>query len=404
MDCVLCADIGSSSLKAALINADGKVLAYSKQSLGTGDSDRAAEEWEAVLGRAVTDISQSSPCKAQALCISGNGPTVVSDTGETLLWSRRIDEEHGASLFIPRLKAFRKIYPQAWSRSRYVFSGPEFLIWRLTGTPCTILPEKRFLPAYWSDGALEDAGFSSVERGKLPPFLFPSNLAGTVKSGFTGIADGTPVYCGAPDFVSALVGTGTLKPGLLCDRAGSSEGINLCTDFPLKADGIRTLPSVIPGLWNAGALIKESGSRFIEYKKRTETATGRAVNFTDLVHGSLYGGKEFSEGMEILGSLADNVRSAVETLRTAWSASCGKPFPESMTVTGGQAANPEWSQFKADVTGLCINVMEIPDAELAGDAVMAFTGAGHFSSLTHAAESLCRVRRSFVPRKGGAAP
>lgn len=39
---------------------------------------------------------------------------------------------------------------------------------------------------------------------------------------------GIPVIGGGPDFVLTLLGTATVRPGRICDRSGTSDGINLC--------------------------------------------------------------------------------------------------------------------------------------------------------------------------------
>ena len=58
---VLCADIGTSSLKAAVLTEDGKVLAYSRQQFLYLHPDHAAGEWFSSLAAAIHDIHKKNP-------------------------------------------------------------------------------------------------------------------------------------------------------------------------------------------------------------------------------------------------------------------------------------------------------------------------------------------------------
>ena len=404
MQTVLSVDIGTSSLKAALINEKGQLSGYGRCQFLLKSTEHAAREWEAALKEAVAQIQQTCSCKPDAVCISGNGPTLVSTDGSTLLWNEETPFTHKSSLFIPRLLAFKKKYPSSWQNLKSILSGPEYLIYRLTGKSVTILPEKRFQTAYWNDEMLYQSGLSEVKE-KLPSFVSPGTMAGTLNEEFAKklcLPQGTPCYTGAPDFVSALVGTATLSPGRLCDRAGSSEGLNLCTSEPFTSSGIRTLPSVIDGLWNASVLLPRSGSCFSEMKLKLERQCGHEIAFSELVDSLLQevhsaGSREsLSQEARLLLQIASSIKKGVELLKENAALKNMGPITE-MTVTGGQSLHSGWNQFKADLTGLKVNVLSIRDAELLGDAVFAFTGMGLFASLTQAAESLCRIEKTFIP-------
>ena len=294
-----------------------------------------------------------------AICISGNGPTLCGRDGQTLLWNADICDTAGTlgsfanagasgngtsganicatagtavssankkSLYIPRILGFAKRFPSYWQQKDCtVFSGPEYLICLLTGKALSILPEERFLEAYWSKGGFEEAGLSTkdaeIAMQKLPTFVPPASIAGTLTKEAAaflgGIKDGIPVVCGAPDFISALVGTNTLRAGLFCDRAGSSEGINLCTSKPVVGQGIRTLPSIIPGLWNASVLLPESGERFSAYMEKISRLYARPISLDEMVQillqsdGSL---AELDQGKYLMLQTAMQVRDSLKVL------------------------------------------------------------------------------------------
>ena len=406
---VLCADIGTSSLKAAVIDEGGNVLAYSRQRFLSLYTDHAAAEWLPSLAKAVSAIRAATPSpsvdalRIDALCISGNGPTLAGEGGETLLWNRQAAQSASSSLFIPRILAFKERYPAAWESAKTIFSGPEYLIYQLTGARLSILPEARYEAAYWSTDSLREAGVNDGEAAKLPPFVAPGTLAGALSAEaarLLGMREGLPVYCGAPDFVSALVGTNTLEAGKLCDRAGSSEGLNLCTTEPVAAENIRTLPAPVPDLWNASYLIPESGSRFSAFKQKVEREFGRELDYDVLVrmliesNGSL---ATLDQGKYLMLQTALQVKEGLAALASA-AEKAGTAMPRKMLVTGGQAANDDWNQMKADICGIDIVVPACSDAELLGDAAFAFTGMGVFADLSTAAFRLYRPEKFFQPR------
>lgn len=407
---VLCADIGTSSLKAAVLTEDGKVLAYSRQQFLYLHTDHAAGEWFSSLAAAIHDIHKKNPdIKIDAICISGNGPTVAAPTGETVRWNDDVPTVKTQSLFIPRILAFKQKYPTIWKKTDYIMSGPECLIYELTGSAVTILPEERYKKAYWTHEELLSAGFSKEEFCKLPAFVSSGSKAGCItdvaakKINSPIIQKGMNVYCGAPDFISALVGTNTLSPGKICDRAGSSEGLNICTPSPVSAQGIRTLPSVVPTFWNASYLLPESGILFSAFKNKIERERGKEIDFNTLVHDCLTSDtaekdSSLAQGKKQMQDTAMLVKHGLEVLAKAVSTTL-TAIPDHMIITGGQAANIEWIQMKADITGMKILVPECHDAELIVDAVFAFTGMGIFTSITEGAQKMCRIQSIIEPEK-----
>ena len=389
---VLTADIGTSSLKAALVTEDGLVLSACRVPFILYGTDHAATEWLPAFNNAVKMLNTSQ--KPEAVCISGNGPTVVGSGGSTLLWNRDISslinkDDFTPSLFLPRIQAFKILYPKEWENSDFILSGPEYLIYELTGKAVTILPEERYKSAYWKEGE------KFFGRG-FPKFVFPGTQVGRISIKNHPL-EGLSVFSGAPDFVAALAGTATLKPGMLCDRAGSSEGLNLCTEKPLCAKGIRTLPSLTKNLWNASVLLSDTGVRFESYRKLVERTEGKTVSHKEIVHALLFKSDAIKDdsvlkqGRKLIEEISIQVKEAVELLtREAEKEKC--TLPTFMTVTGGQASNMEWNAHKEKVTGLTVKTPSCTDAELIGDAVFAFTGLKRFSSFAEAANHLCRSK------------
>lgn len=357
-ECILAADIGTTALKAGLITKEGKVLAMCSVPYSAPENRFVAEGWLWALKSAVDKLKTAVPealegleaPQIKAIAISGNGPTLVSESGLTLRWNEypaarlNVDEtspeeaqRFANSIFLPRILLFRDLIGDEYEATAHLFSGPEYLIWQLTGNALTILPEERYETAYWNREVLEGFG---IMTGKMPDFVELGHDCGLLLPNaqeLLGLGD-IPVIGVGPDFIAALIGTDTTKPGHICDRAGSSEGINMCVDKEIRAEGIRTLPGVKAGLWNISVLIPDSAS--LPEDVRLQKVT---------------------EAVGLLKKLA---------------AENGVTFPTFITTTGGQAKDQAWFEKKRTALaklGLDLVIGTCVDAELEGDAKVAWS-------------------------------
>lgn len=440
----LCADIGTTSLKAALVSDKGQVLSFSKIEFTSTDKSKIALEWFEALKESISALkknqieslsenenlvdSKTGTLNIDAICISGNGPTIVSEDGTTLLWNAPVDsslipdikkilppelsENFSHSLFLPRILAFKNLYKNQFEKQK-IFSGPEYLIWRLSNSQITILPEDRYEAAYWNDQVLtaisgSTANNSSPEKNEstgincspsMGPFVKPGFNCGTITKEIASqlkISSSTKVIAGGPDFTVALIGTNTLQQGKLCNRAGSSEGLNWCTAKPVFASGIRTLPSVIPGLWNASILSHNSGDRIADSKQAYEKENNVEISFSQYIKLCLE--EKDKNGAQILQELSDFFKDGISKFRTL-SKENNIPLRETVMVTGGQAKNPLWLKHKAECSQINLATCEIPDSELIGDAVLASYGLGLYDSIQEAAEKMVKIKNVFTYKK-----
>lgn len=440
----LCADIGTTSLKAALVSDKGQVLSFSKIEFTSTDKSKIALEWFEALKESISTLkknqieslsenenlvdSKTGTLNIDAICISGNGPTIVSEDGTTLLWNAPVDsslipdikkilppelsENFSHSLFLPRILAFKNLYKNQFEKQK-IFSGPEYLIWSLSNSQITILPEDRYEAAYWNDQVLtaisgSTANNSSPEKNEstainsspsMGPFVKPGFNCGTITKEIASqlkISSSTKVIAGGPDFTVALIGTNTLQQGKLCNRAGSSEGLNWCTAKPVFASGIRTLPSVIPGLWNASILSHNSGDRIADSKQAYEKENNVEISFSQYIKLCLE--EKDKNGAQILQELSDFFKDGISKFRTL-SKENNIPLRETVMVTGGQAKNPLWLKHKAECSQINLATCEIPDSELIGDAVLASYGLGLYDSIQEAAEKMVKIKNVFTYKK-----
>ncbi|MCL1929345.1 MAG: FGGY-family carbohydrate kinase [Treponema sp.] len=401
----LCADLGTSSLKAALIDSVGSLHGFARVYYACQES--AASWFDAFLS-AVDKLGTSSTAlvPVSAIVISGNGPTLVPVTGDNPVTSESLrpmywhdpvpatkDEsplsEEISSLFLFKVKAYIQGNEKNLSGIQYLFSPQEWLSWKLGARPVTVIPHQGYVPYYWDD---EQCKKLSINQEWFPPFVKMGDTIGELRSnmmcGHTSLLKpGTPIVAGAADFIMALIGTGTLKPGMACDRTGSSEGINLCVESVpgLLQETVRVLPHAVPELWNLGAIIPRSGSLFEEYRS---DGNQEEKTHSELVQEIL--ANQSHSGRIVLETMAHNFINALSAIEKI-------VFPiKELTLSGGQCADYLWNQYKAHISGRILKVPEIIHAELAGNAVLceaAFSG----ESIQETAEKMIRIKKVFSP-------
>jgi xylulokinase len=302
------------------------------------------------------------------------------------------------SLFLPHATWFQSERMSEYERVRYFFSSQEWLSFMLGANPVSVLPAEAYRPYYWDDVQCRIIG---LDIEKFPPFVKLGSIIGRVSLQATHrfkLPAGIPIIAGGSDFIMALIGVGAISEGLVCDRAGTSEGINLCSAVPLQTNELRVLPHVVDGLWNIGGLIPDSGRLFDQYRAHSGQ---EQRDYDDLLRelipdpahavSDTGGDHTLSLGRSTLETIGFKARAVLEKFRRH-----GLPLTE-MRVSGGQSKNARWNQLKADVTGTTLLIPEVNDGELAGDAILAARALGEVSSLSEAVERMLHFRTRFTP-------
>ncbi len=426
----LCLDFGTSSLKVGCVTSRGELLSFSRVHLIRSDSDITSWPAERWLESVRTVIASGIPLSGcVGIVVSGNGPTLVpvdavgSPVHPVLLWLDGRDErvaDEGRSFFLPKARWLKIHRPEQYKNTRRFLGCPEYVIHALTGRAVAISPTEAFDEFIWTPQEIRAHG---LEADLFPEIVRPGGFIGPVcaeAARVFGIPAGVPVIAGGPDFLMSLVGTATVDPGTVCDRAGTSEGINYCTDVNVADDRLRTLPHIVPGLFNVAGILSSTGRLFEWFRQisgqthvsyDTIVANAAAISgatqlpqfFPALHRGASW---EFSRGMfielgaghgpaemgrAVIESIGYAVREAVEILEENGCTA------DRITVCGGQAKNRVWNQMKADIVGRVLEVPEIEDAELLGDACAGLVAIGRYPDLASAARAVYRPKHRFYP-------
>ncbi|MDR0707136.1 MAG: sugar kinase [Treponema sp.] len=408
---VLSADIGTSSLKAALIDIDGTPAAFAREAYPARTDAALTVVWENALASALSVLSaeyvartgSSAMDRLEVICVSANGPTLVPYTidGKSLpplLWcdgrvAGAASGESGntKSFFLPHAAWFAQNEPALYEKTERFLSAQEWVSFMLGAEPVTALPNSLYEEYYWNES---QCALFDLDMAKFPPFVEMGCVIGGVSEKAAqrfNLKPHIPIIAGAPDFIAALIGTGAIEPGLVCDRAGTSEGVNLCASSPetgkaLVFDGLRTLPHVHKDRWNLGCIIPQSGSLFDQYRMESGQMH---CSYDELLRNIL---QEKGGGYATLATMALQVKNALDTFQKNGFAITG------MRVSGGQAKSRLWNQLKADLTGCVLTVPEIADGELAGDSCLAIAACGRAKNIDEAVARLFHVRERYEPK------
>jgi xylulokinase len=428
----LVVDIGTSSLKAALLDERGGSVCQTKVSLlnlpGARLESWDARLWDEALRMAVGKLApRQTPA---SVTVSGNGPTLVpvdekgEPAGHALLWLNRqrpgTVPAESESYFLPLAASLRAENPEIFRRTQLFTTCPGYLSFRLSGVPCGISPNGEFSRYMWTPSQVAAWGF---EAGLFPPLFVTGTRIGTTTEDAAarfGIGEGVPVYAGGPDYMMAVIGSGAVTPGLSCDRAGTSEGINFCSSRRVDSRALRTLPHAIPGLYTVAGILSSTG-RVFEWFRRITNQTGRSYeeilkeiialppdspaprffpsrhrgpvwDFNNGIFASLQPEHTHVElGKGVVEAIAYGILDVVETLKNE---GCEVT---SLRGTGGQYRNMLWNQMKSDILGLPLEIPRIIDAELTGNLCAALVGQGRYAGLAEAAEDLVRIEHVVRP-------
>jgi len=427
---IFCADIGTSSIKASIITLDGELVWHHREPMLEHDKDLSAwmaERWEIALRNCFQNAQNLT---YDGIVLSGNGPTLVplQSTGKTnapvLLWidGNNLRLPDTKSFFLPKIRWFQEHNPIAFDQTTSYLSCPEYLTYLLTGEKVTITPSDEFTPYIWNQNEIVQYGFDPIQ---FPRMILPGREIGKVTllgAKLLSAPSQIPVFAGGSDFIMSLIGTGVVEPGMVCDRAGTSEGINYCSAQPIADPFLRTLPHGMPGLYNVAGILSSTGRMFewfrrisgqehIDYKTMIQRIMNESpqdpqpfffpsshhaerFEFNSAVFSNLCPSHGVVEmGRAVLESIGFTIRQVVEILE---SKNC--TF-DSIRACGGQAKNEPWNQMKSDILQKIIEVPAIVDAELTGCAILGFIGLGEIYDISQGSKKLVRISRRYYPNK-----
>lgn len=274
---LLAFDLGSTSVKALLINAEtGAPIAIARRMTGGGADPREQDAnawWRAICAAshealALAAAQSTDAIEVRGIGVDGHGPSLVpvradgSAAGPVLMWRdrRSADDEtalekvlgRGGWLLgeLPKARWLIRERPEVAAASTWLLSSWDALTLRLSGEAVSSFwdPARSVSPAQRS--ALLAAG---LDERALPPEVFPGTRIGNLLPGPAaelGLQAGVPIAAGMNDGLAAVVGAGLIKPGLGVDVGGTAGGVAVAAT-PSEA---KRITAALPGrLWSGPA-------------------------------------------------------------------------------------------------------------------------------------------------------
>jgi xylulokinase len=446
-------DIGTSAFKSALYSFAGECLAAAAEPLSivsrNGRHEADPGEWLRAFEKCCARLGPLG--KVEAIVISGNGPTLIPVTGDPAgtaeglrldaaparLWIDRQAGEEAAAVsgvmgdfvdsgfFLPKALGIKKREPGLYEKTKAFLSCPEYLACALTGERRTVFPAEGFDRWYWNRKVLEALNLDSE---KFPPFISPGDIIGTLLPSVVrlfGFSKPLPVIAGGPDFFAAILGSGAVRPGDACDRSGSSEGINVCTEKRINDPRLMSYGHPARHWWNLSGIISTTGKAierimailgleagapedFFALAESADPGSGglvflpylageRAPVWDPQARGVFMGLGLETGRAELARSTVEGICFAIRDVITVMDDAGA--LIRNLRVCGGPAASPLLNQLKADISGREVLEPAVLDAELLGLTALGGAALGRYDSAGEAAAALTKIKRVYTPDK-----
>jgi len=457
-------DIGTTVLKGALMTEAGEFREFASRNLSMMASspinhyEADPDEWKRafreitleLLGKTAAVSHEAAGFREaggsrntlRAVIISGNGPTLVpiSETGEFLKpvmsWMDRRGTEESARIqsvqnqyidptfYLPKALWIARNLPAVYEKTRFFLSCPESIVYWLTGNALTILPGDHFEQYFWNPELIAKL---KLDANKFPDFVKPGTIAGKIGrlgAEASGLPENLPVIAAGPDFIVSLLGAGSVYPGRACDRAGTSEGINLCTKERVTDPRLMWYGHVVRPWYNISGIISTSG-RALDWIKGV--ACGEEKNYQDFfsqlnpvapgsdrllflpylageraplwdpaARGAFIGLGLNHGKAELVNAVLESVGYAMRDVIEVMAENGGEITE--LRITGGPSKSRLWNQIKADITGKPILVPESSESVLLGNLLLALSALGDTENLAETADSIVKIGDAFTPR------
>lgn len=434
-DLFLGLDVGSSSTKAVLVDADGGVVAearseheISRPRPGWAEQDAEVVWW----GSVVEACRRLLPGRAERVCavgVSALGPCVLPTDAHgrplrpAILYgidsratgqAERLTAELGPERILarcgshlssqsvgPKLRWLADEEPDVWMATRRVFGATSYLVARLAGE--YVLDHHsagHWAPLYdVHENAWIDEWVAEVAPGlRLPRLVRPQEQCGAVSeaaAAATGLPEGIPVAGGSIDSWGEVVASGLRGPGKGLLVYGTSMFL-IEVDSPAHPDSrLWSTVGFTPGSLNIAAGVASAGaltswlrdlSGETPYEVLYEEAAGAGPGAGGLLALPYFAGERtplFDPGLRgaIVGLTAAHGRGHLFRALMEAAAYAVRHNLETMreagaTIaslrsSGGGAAGALWPQIVSDITGLAQDVRGGPSQAGVGAALLA---------------------------------
>ncbi|WP_411388482.1 xylulokinase [Pseudomonas sp. MPB23] len=282
-------DLGTSELKAILMDIDGHVLAHAGVRLSVsrrhaGWSEQAPQDWWHACVQALAQL-RAHPAFARVACIGLSGqmhgavllgdddrvlyPAILWDDARAVAQAQQLGPAFAditgslpmAGLTAPKLLWLQQHEPEVFKAIDCVLSPKDYLRLRLTGERISEMSDAA--GTLWLDVARREWFEPMVRASGLAPGQLPGLVEGGAASAVLtatglGLAPGVVIAGGGGDNPVAAVGIGAINAGDTFITLGTSAAIVAITDHAAgnPASAVHSFCHALPDRWyTMGALL-----------------------------------------------------------------------------------------------------------------------------------------------------
>ena len=455
-------DIGTSAVKAAVFDFEGRLVADALEAYKTyypapHFAEQDPEDWWAAVCRAVKSIlGKVKSADIAAVGIDGQGWAAVAadkngnplcrtpiwtDTRSTAECAQMLEIMSEEKWFdicrnpvqpgysLPKVLWYKNNAPEVFSGAEYILQSNSFIGMRLTGNASQDVSQGYAYHFFdmesgkWNEDAMKALG---IPETILPEPVLCNTVIGNVTAAAasqTGLTEGIPVVAGGLDAACAALGVGAVRPGMTQEQSGQAGGMSICTESsasdPRLIMGFHTVPGLRllqGGTTGGGGALRWLRSTIcpeLSYAQMDELAAGVNPGSDGLIFLPYLAGersplwnpdaKGVFFGLTFAHTRAHIIRAVMEGV--AFSLRHNLETAENtgakvsvMRSAGGSSVSRVWTQLKSDITGKTIEVPEDNSATVSGAAILAGVGAGIFESEGVAAEKFVKPGRVHTPQ------
>lgn len=281
-------DLGTSSLKAILIDEGQRILAehtvpLTVQRPHDGWSEQDPASWVSAAREALRAIRAANACRGlKGIGLSGHmhGAVLLDDQGDVLrpclLWNDTRSHREAAGMdadpafraitgnivfpgfTAPKVEWVRRHEPEVFARTAKILLPKDYLRYALTGDYVAEMSDAAGTAWFdtgardWSEALLARCGLT---RGHMPRLVEGSAVSGVLLPGFDLPA--VPVAGGGGDNASAAIGAGVVREGQAFLSLGTSGVLFAANDAyrPDPATAVHTFCHALPGTWHQMGVI-----------------------------------------------------------------------------------------------------------------------------------------------------
>ena len=444
-------DIGTTSLKAAVFDENGKRLGFRVEDYTlstdpkTGTIEFDAQTYIKLCEKVIAELSAEHG-RPDALSVDTQGETLILTDGAgnplcpAVVWldnrateeadelqkqfgNKRVYEVTGqpeipAGFPASKLLWFKRHRPEIWERTEKIFLLEDWILYRLTGafvTEPTIQSSTLYYDIVNRTWWQEMLDYIGMREDQLPRLCRSMERVGSYQ--------GIPVVTGGLDQIAGTLGCGVTDETKVSEMTGTIMAICAMTDSVPPFDPNSIIPCHIHAvegkycriLWSstAGMALKWFKNNFAEnfsFRELDELAekipagcdgmtvlpyfTGSTMPKYNPEAKATFAGVTLAHtrghfARAIMESIAYLLREDLEYI--------GCENIREIRVTGGGASSPLWVQMKTDVTGKTLKTVSESETACLGAAMFAAVGIGAFSSVAEAANRLVKPAREFAP-------